>query len=173
MSELITGLLEYSRVGKTALKMEEVSLQDIVSDCISTLESRIVEEEAEVKVLSDLPKVYADRSLLRRALTNLLQNSLTYHKSGEHPSIKVYSDEQNGFVNLTVEDNGIGIESKFHERIFNIFQRLHTGDEYPGTRNWTGNRQEISCSYGGENVSLESEPGKGSRFTIKIEGASS
>ncbi|MGC9321963.1 MAG: sensor histidine kinase [Kosmotogaceae bacterium] len=110
-----------------------MSLKDIVSDCLSAFESRIVEEEAEVKVLSDLPKVYADRSLLRSALTNLLQNSLTYHKSGEHPSIKVYSDEQEGFVNLTVEDNGIGIESKFHERIFNIFQRLHTGDEYPGT----------------------------------------
>ncbi|MDD2334493.1 MAG: PAS domain S-box protein [Mesotoga sp.] len=172
MSELITGLLEYSRVGKAVLRREVVSLQDLVSDCISTLESRIVEEEAEVKVLSDLPDVYADRSLLRRALTNLLQNSLTYHKSGEHLVIKVYSDEQNGFVNLTVEDNGIGIESKFHERIFNIFQRLHTGDEYPGTGIGLAIVKKSVALMGGD-VSLESEPGKGARFTIKIKGASS
>jgi len=170
MSELITGLLEYSRVGKASLRREVVSLRDLVSDCISTLGSRVVEEEAEIKVISDLPKVYADRSLLRRALTNLLQNSLTYHKSGEHPEIRIYSNEQNGFVNLTVEDNGIGIEKKFHERIFNIFQRLHTGEEYPGTGIGLAIVKKSIALMGGE-VSLESEPDKGARFTIRIEGA--
>jgi signal transduction histidine kinase len=75
-------------------------------------------------------------------------------------------------VNLTVEDNGIGIESKFHERIFNIFQRLHTGDEYPGTGIGLAIVKKSVALMGGD-VSLESEPGKGARFTIKIKGASS
>ncbi|MBN2253720.1 MAG: PAS domain S-box protein [Kosmotogaceae bacterium] len=170
MSELITGLLEYSRVGRSALNLQVLSLQDIVSDCVSMLAGMIEEKRAEVTVLSDLPNVYADNSLLRRALTNLLQNSLTYHKSGECPVIKVYSDEHDGFVNLTVEDNGIGIENKFHERIFNIFQRLHTGDEYPGTGIGLAIVKKSIALMGGE-VSLESEPSKGARFTIRIKGA--
>ena len=169
MSDLIDGLLEYSRIGRSSIHLNELPLKSIVDDCIATLNRRIEEEGAEVSIITDLPTVYANQSLLKRAVTNLLQNALTYHNVGSRPIVKISSKHHKGWVFLTIEDNGIGIEDRYHERIFNVFQRLHTDEEFPGTGIGLSIVKKSVLLMGGD-VSLESIPGEGSKFTLKIKG---
>jgi len=170
MSELITGLLEYSKVGRSPLNLEIHSLKEIVDECVSTLSSRIEEEYASVQTGSEMPNVYVDRTLMKRAVINLLQNSLTYHKPEERAVVKIYSERRGEWVHLIVEDNGIGISQKFHERIFNIFQRLHSSEDFPGSGIGLAIVKKSITLMGGD-VSVQSVPGEGAKFIVKIKEA--
>ena len=97
---------------------------------------------------------------------NLIQNGIIYNESG-HPVINIWSEINEGFLLIHFEDNGIGIEPRFFNRIFEHFKRLHTQDKYQGTGLGLSLCKKMAVSYGGD-ISVKSAHGEGSTFTIKL-----
>lgn len=170
MSALIQNLLDYSRLGRAALNIERVSLAQAVDKALDTLASKVKEERGKVTVEGTLHFVEADAALLNRILVNLIENALTYHVPERPPEINISSMREDGYVFLTVKDNGIGIDRKFYKKIFEIFQRLHSAEDYPGTGIGLAIVRKCVDLMGGE-IFLESTPGEGSAFSIKLKEA--
>jgi len=152
------------------LKIEAVSLVHAVDKALDTLCSKIDEERGKITVEGTLHFVEADITLLNRVLANLIENALTYHAPERPPEINISSRREDGYVFLTIKDNGIGIDRKFHNKIFEIFQRLHSADDYPGTGIGLAIVRKCVDLMGGE-ISLESTPGEGSVFSVKLKEA--
>ncbi len=131
MAELIRDLLVYSRVGQRGETAVEVELERVVKDALETLQSEITAQSAAVDVAA-LPTVMGHRAELQRLFENLIGNAVKYRGDAE-PRVVIRCEERATELELSVEDNGIGIESEYSEQIFEIFQRLHGGGRYPGT----------------------------------------
>jgi light-regulated signal transduction histidine kinase (bacteriophytochrome) len=135
---LIQDLLSLSRVASHAKPFAPVDLADVARVVISDLEVRITERNGRVEA-GRLPVVFGDRGQLAQLLQNLIGNGLKFQKPGETPLVKVDAESValpgglGAVWNITVEDNGIGFDEKYSERIFQIFQRLHGRSEYEGT----------------------------------------
>ena len=114
-----------------------------------------------------MPVIQGDLTLTTHIFINLLENAIKYRKPNEPPLIDVGFEVKDQYVVVSVADNGIGIEPEYHEKIFNIFQRLHSQAEYPGTGIGLAAVKKAVQIMGGQ-VWVESEPGKGSVFKIKV-----
>ncbi|HZY79568.1 MAG TPA: ATP-binding protein [Cyclobacteriaceae bacterium] len=132
MRELINDLLSYSRLQKQDVVFEHVKLNDVVAEVLRDLDIQIKEKNA-VVVVEDLPEVIGNVLRLRQLFNNLVSNSLKYSKTDVAPHIQITMVEDDPNVVITVKDNGIGFEDKHKERIFGLFERLHTREKYPGT----------------------------------------
>lgn len=166
MRQIILDLLEYSRVGRMDYKIENVNLNELITDVISLNSTSIKESGAKVN-FGNLPVIEAAKIPLQRLFSNLIGNSLKYKKEGEKPVIEISAKELDSFWEFQVKDNGIGINKNFRDRIFVIFQRLHAKDEYTGTGIGLAICKKIAENHGG-NIWVESEPGKGSTFHLTI-----
>jgi len=168
MRSLITALLEYSRLTTKASPITEVGLTGIVNEVLSDLEVRIERTGGKVH-LGDLPVIEADPTQMRQLFQNLIGNALKFHKEGEQPFVKVSSSTMdNGDFQIVVEDNGIGFEEQYAEKIFSPFQRLHgRSSQYKGTGMGLAICRKIVERHGGT-ISAESEPGKGSTFIVRL-----
>ena len=167
MDRLIEDLLEYSRLGHTEPRFEPLSLNDIVDRVLGDLAVRIVAEEAVVKKAEHLPIVMGDSGLLMRIFSNLVDNALTFRKKGEAARIRIDWAETPGTWEISVADEGIGIDSCHHEKIFEIFLRLHDQETYPGTGIGLAAVRRSAELMGGT-VKVQSELGAGSRFTVVL-----
>ena len=164
MQALINDLLEYSRVTKYK-RFEPVDLEEVLKVILSHLQTAVEEKQAQITCHS-LPKVMADPLMIGQVFQNLIGNALKY-RGREPPKIHISAEkEENQFI-LSVKDNGIGISSEHLERIFVIFQRLHSRDEYEGTGIGLAIAQKIVHQHGGK-IWVESEPGKGSTFYFTL-----
>ncbi|MDD5369093.1 MAG: MASE3 domain-containing protein, partial [Anaerolineaceae bacterium] len=138
MQEMVSGLLEYSRVTTRAQPFEPVDLNQVTSEVISDLELRIDQETAQVEVVT-LPAVEADPLQMRQLLQNLISNALKFHRDGVAPVVRVSGcvepgdNGEDATVHIRVEDNGIGFDERFVERIFQPFQRLVGQSEFEGS----------------------------------------
>ena len=131
MQTLINDLLTYSRVGSEARPVEPVDFNQVLSQVLDNLKASIDETGATV-THGDLPVVDGDGPQMVQLLQNLISNSIKYQ--GEHsPQIHVDAERIDGEWQFSIQDNGIGIEPQYSDRIFGIFERLHVRDEYPGT----------------------------------------
>jgi signal transduction histidine kinase len=170
MQKLIEGLLAYSRVTTKAQPFEPVNLSAIACDVLSDLEVRIQNSGGRVQV-GDLPTIYADPLQIRQLLQNLIANALKFHKEKQPPVVKVSADtSDNGereFCRVTVEDNGIGFDEKYAERIFGVFERLHGRQEYEGSGIGLSVCRRIVERHGGT-ITAKSVPGEGATFTIDL-----
>jgi PAS domain S-box-containing protein len=167
MQSLLTGLLDYSRVTTKAEPFKEVDLSDIISEVLSDLEVRIVKTGGEVHV-GDLPVISADPTQMRQLFQNLIGNALKFHKPGEKPMVQVRSlSNTDSGCQIVVEDNGIGFDEQYRERIFAPFQRLHGRSEYEGTGMGLAICKKIVERHGGS-ITAKSTPGKGSTFLIML-----
>ena len=167
MARLIDDLLNYARLGRKALVIQPVELSGLLVQIKQNLANQIATSGAEVVIKEDLPTVPGDWSLLSQIFGNLINNALVYHKPGVPPRIIVScSTEARHFI-LSVADNGIGIPFEHHEKIFNVFQRLHTDEQYPGTGIGLSLVKK-SAEMLGANVWVESQPGVGSTFYIEL-----
>jgi signal transduction histidine kinase/CHASE1-domain containing sensor protein len=130
MRSLLDDLLTYSRVGRSEIKITPVPLMEVLTEIQSRLSSVIEEEGAEL-TFDELPTVKGDQTLLTQLLQNLVGNGIKFH--GDAPP-KVYVSAETGtnFWTISVSDNGIGIEPQFADKVFQMFQRLHGSDAYPG-----------------------------------------
>ncbi len=170
MGSLIDDLLEYSRTGRNAMRPRAVELAPIIDGLRSTFGERIAETGALIRVLGPLPSLLGDPSLLGQILSNLLENALTYHSGQRSPEINISAQRRGNQILLSVSDNGIGIPPEFHEKIFQVFQRLHDQEEYPGTGIGLAIVVKAAHLMNGR-VELESTPGEGSRFTVMLPAA--
>ena len=165
MKTLINDLLKYSRVGTRGKPFTKTDMNVVIRQVITNLSSSL--EESGVKVdLSHLPDINADESQMIQLFQNLVSNAIKFRGQVD-PFVKINSSESDEALTFTIEDNGIGIEPRFHDRIFVIFQRLHTPDKYPGTGIGLSVCKKIVDRHHGE-IKLESESGKGTKFKIVL-----
>jgi PAS domain S-box-containing protein len=161
MRELLQGLLDYSRVGSQGKPFEPVAGDFVLEQALANLQVAIQESHATVQH-TVLPMVWGDRTQLVQLFQNLIGNAIKFH-DGRAPEVEVGAVRQGEQWELWVRDNGIGIESQYQERIFTIFQRLHTRDRYPGTGIGLAVCKRIVERHGGR-IWVESTPGEGSTF---------
>jgi signal transduction histidine kinase len=167
MDSLIQDLLAYGRLSHEQIAPEPILLPEVVSDVLKQLAMEIRERRAEVRVEEPLPRVRAHRVTLGQVLTNLVTNALKFVAPGTEPRVRLRAERRDGRVRLWVEDNGIGVDPRHHERIFRVFERLHRVEDYPGTGIGLAIvRKGMERMEGAAGV--ESEPGRGSRFWIEL-----
>lgn len=166
MSTLISDLLTYSRVGTRGLAFEKIEMASALQEAINNLKKTIQENEAEI-THDELPVVIGDRMQLVQLLQNLAANAIKFRKKETHPQIHVSARRRNLEWIFGVHDNGIGIEPRFFERIFTIFQRLHTKEEYAGTGVGLAICRRIAERHGGR-IWIESKLGEGSSFYFTL-----
>ena len=165
MQRLIRDLLSYSRVDARSLPFTRIPFLDIVRDAVTLLESSLRDSGGRV-TWDELPVVMGDRSQLVQLIQNLVGNGLTYH--GDKPPHIHLSAERSGQEWIfSVRDNGIGIDPKYREQIFEIFKRLHDQKEYPGTGIGLAVCRRVVNRHGGR-IWVESELGHGSTFHFTI-----
>jgi len=167
MGRLIDDLLRYSRLERPAVQLQTINPLAVLGKAIKTLTERIAESGAEIAIPEDMPVAYGDATLLEQIFTNLLGNALTYRRSEGTPRIQIGATVRHGYVVIEVSDNGIGIAPEYQEKIFNMFQRLHSYEEYPGTGIGLAIVRKSANLMNGQ-VWVESELGHGSRFFVKL-----
>jgi signal transduction histidine kinase len=176
MQILIKDLLTFSRVTSKAQPFVSVNIKSTVEEVLSDLEVTIERMRGTVKV-GDLPEIEADPLQMRQLFQNLIGNALKFHKRDEPPIVKVYSEYIQGLntsdgpgkklCHIAIEDNGIGFDEKYTERIFTVFQRLHGRSEYEGTGLGLAVCRKIVERHGGV-ITAQSSPGNGAIFLITL-----
>jgi light-regulated signal transduction histidine kinase (bacteriophytochrome) len=162
---LIKDLLEYSRISAKGQIFKPANCAVSLEQALSNLRAALDENSAEV-TYDPLPVVMGEAAQLTRLFQNLIGNAIKFH-STEPLKIHISAHQEKNEWIFSVRDNGIGIDSKQVERIFVIFQRLHTRQEYPGTGMGFAICKRIVERHGGY-IRVESEPGKGSTFFFTI-----
>lgn len=167
MDTLISDLLAYSRISRSDLPLGRVDLNGVVAEARSALAETIRTSQAQVTVKGPLPPIFGHRTTLVQVATNLLANAVKFVALGVRPEVCVRAEERDGFVRLWVEDNGIGIASEHKQRIFNVFERLHGEETYPGTGIGLAIVRKGIERTGGR-VGVDSQLGRGSRFWVDL-----
>jgi len=165
MRALIQGLLQYSRVGTHAQPFEPIDCEAVFENAITNLKI-IIADSGAVVTHDPLPEVLADSTQLIQLFQNLIGNAIKF-RTDKRPEVHVVANAENGCWRFSVRDNGIGVAPEHQERIFLIFQRLHTRDERPGTGMGLAICKKIVERHGGR-IWVESELGKGSVFYFTI-----
>ncbi len=166
MRQIIVDLLEFSRAGKSEESRVEIDLNHLVDDVVA-LQKNIIDEKNAVVRKKDLPVVKGYKSMLLQVFQNLINNALKYSKPDQPPEITISCESLNGSWNISISDNGIGIEEKYFEQIFKIFNRLHPKDVYEGTGLGLAIVKKVIEPLGGS-IWVESEIGIGSTFFITL-----
>jgi len=167
MGTLIEDLLLYARTSRAACAAVPVPLAPLVQQLSSVFRERIAACGARLDIVEPLATPLGDPTLLGQILNNLVDNALTYRCRQGTPLIRISAQRAGEDVLLRVTDNGIGIEPEYHEKIFQVFQRLHSSDEYPGTGLGLAIVAKAARAMGGE-VGIESALGRGSTFTVRL-----
>ena len=167
---LVTDLLAYSRLGRAQLPLSVIDLKSVVTESLRQLSSDIEACQAKVDVMEQMPSILGDKTTLRQIVTNLLSNAIKFVSQGVRPKVRVWAErKEDGYVRLSVEDNGIGIEDKYQNSIFGVFERLHGVETYGGT----GIGLAIvarSCKRIGGRFGVDSRPAHGSCFWAEFRG---
>ena len=168
MSIQIKSLLEYSRIGQSKSK-QFTDCNLLVTNIIQSLSNSIEKSKAEIEV-SDLPNLILFKMEFQSIFQNLISNAIKYVPQGRKPRIKIWAVKDTQHWKFAIQDNGIGISEYNYEKIFIVFQRLHTQTEYQGTGIGLAHCKKVVEMHKG-NIWLESEPGAGTTFyfTINIE----
>ncbi|MEM7578834.1 MAG: PAS domain-containing protein [Cyanobacteria bacterium P01_A01_bin.80] len=175
MQVLIEDLLTLSRITTRAQPFIDVNLSRVTQEVLSDLEIRIAQTGARIEI-GELPIIKADPLQMRQLLQNLISNALKFHCEQQPLLIKIYSKNYSKNANqqlnyeycqIIVEDNGIGFDEKYLDRIFNVFQRLHGRTEYEGTGMGLAICRKIVERHQGS-ITAKSEPGKGASFIVTV-----
>ena len=166
MGELIDDLLSFSRTGRAQMHREPIPLGPLVDECRRELEPETRGREIEWRI-GELPEVEADRALLRQVLANLLGNAVKYSRKQAVARIEVSARREGEEIVVGVRDNGAGFDMKYADKLFGVFQRLHTEAEFEGTGIGLANVHRIVVRHGGR-VWAEGEVGKGAAFYFSL-----
>lgn len=170
MQQMITDLLSYSRVGKELSPFAKISGARVVKSAIENLKAAM--EESDVKIMvKSLPEFYGHEGQMVQLFQNLIGNAIKFRRNGS-PEILITSETVGDSYIFSVEDNGIGVDARYVDRIFLVFQRLHPLNQYPGTGIGLSICKRIVEHHGGR-IWVESVAGKGSRFRFSIPRAPS
>ncbi|MEU6404259.1 ATP-binding protein [Streptomyces sp. NPDC046985] len=166
MQVLINDLLAFSRIGRLHDTQEEVDLSTLVDKTLDTLSISIEESGARV-TRDELPTLVGDSTQLGMLWQNLISNAVKFRAPDRAPEIRITAAQEEGRWRFTVADNGIGIDSEYADRIFVIFQRLHTKDRYPGSGIGLAMCKKIVEHHGGA-IALEPGAGPGTRISFTL-----
>ena len=168
MRALINDLLNLSRAGKVTDEFAAVDIDEVIATVKADSAELIRAKGGVVKVEGPLPMVWGDRIRIGQLFGNLVSNGLKYHK-GDGPTVEVGAmpDGPKGWATLYVKDDGIGIDPQFHAKVFQLFRRLHTREEYEGTGAGLAICQKIVQAHGGR-IWVEGAPGVGSTFFLTL-----
>jgi PAS domain S-box-containing protein len=171
MDRLILDLLEYSRVGRLDRPLAPLPLGEVAEMAAQSLALAASEADATIAIAPHLPMVNANREELVRVMLNLIGNAIKYRHPERRPEVRIGGERRDGDVLVWVSDNGIGIAPQYFDRIFRIFQRLHSRDQYDGTGIGLAVCKKIIERHGGR-IWIESEPDHGSTFLFTLRGVS-
>ena len=166
MQSLINNLLTLSRITTKAQPFVQVNLADVVRGVMADLELHVERAGGRVEA-GDMPSIDADPTQMRQLLQNLINNALKFHEPENKPVVKIHSQLMNETCKITVEDNGIGFDEKYLDRIFAVFQRLHGRGQYDGTGVGLTICQKIAERHGGS-ITAKSTPGQGATFIVTL-----
>lgn len=167
MNQLIDDLLDYSRLERSQLTKEKINLQSLINTIASIYKNDLDEGKCDLKINIPEVELFADEKGLTIALRNLIENAIKFTKARPHPAIEIGLAEQPTSWIIHVKDNGIGFDMKYHQRIFEIFQRLHRAEDFKGTGIGLAMVNKAMQRMHGR-VWAESILGKGSTFYLEI-----
>jgi signal transduction histidine kinase len=165
MDRLISAILNLTREGRREFQPVLIETRELIENIVSTMAHQAAEAEAEIRI-EPLPEIVSDRLALEQIFSNLIDNALKYLKKGVPGDITVRGRKKLGFVIFEIADNGRGIDSKDHQRIFDLFRRAGTQDR-PGQGIGLAHVRALVRRLGGT-MTVASELGKGSTFTITL-----
>ena len=166
MQKLLNDLLEYSRIKSQSEQNEPVDATALLGQAVANLKQLLTENTALV-TNDDLPVINADEAQMIRVFQNLIENAVKFQKKTELPQIHISCTKQDNMYRFSVADNGIGIEKQYHDKVFVVFQRLHSVKDYPGTGIGLSICKRIIERHGGT-IWFESEVGEGTTFYFTI-----
>jgi len=167
MSKLIEDLLAFSRVTTKPAVTSNVDLNEVLADTTADIEERIKREHGKVVIKSKLPVVCADETHMRQLFQNLISNALKFHATDRDPVIEIGYTSDDDYHKISVKDNGIGIDDKYQQKIFAVFQRLHAKQAFEGTGIGLAVCKKIVERYNGS-IEVTSKLNKGTIFTVKL-----
>jgi signal transduction histidine kinase len=166
MDMLIEDALNYTRVLRSDTKLTTVRLNRLVRHLVATYPGW-QPPQAAVEIEGELPPVLGHEAFLTQCISNLISNGVKFVAPGVAPRIRIWAEALDNKVRIYVEDNGIGISPKDHERIFRMFERINGANQYEGTGIGLAVARKAAERMGGS-VDFESQPGKGSKFWIEM-----
>lgn len=165
MAQLIDDLLSYSRLERRSLAVSQVDVRNLVETVLAQMQPAQVYPQTTIAVNVEPTQVRADADALALVLRNLIDNALKFSANGQAPRVEIGGESSAECYRLFVRDNGVGFDMQYQERIFDIFQRLHRSEEYPGTGIGLAIvRKALQRMHG--RVWVESQPGQGATFTV-------
>lgn len=167
MGLLIDDLLAFSKLGRKALSMDRIDMNELVNEAIEDVRAGSQGMQVEV-IVRDLPAATGDRVLLRQAWINLISNGFKYSSKRDRPAVEIGSQPgENGAVVYFVRDNGVGFDMQYYDKLFGVFQRLHRAEEFPGTGVGLAIVQRVVARHGGR-AWAEAAPDEGATFFFSI-----
>jgi signal transduction histidine kinase len=167
MNELINDLLSFSRISRQEIRLTPVNIQELAQRIFREALINSNNPNAELVFREPLPVTMGDIPMIKQLLINLISNALKFTSMREKACIEIGAKEKNRHIEYYVKDNGIGFNMKYVHKLFNVFQRLHNNDEFPGTGIGLAIVKRIALKHGG-NVRAESQPGKGATFYFEL-----
>ncbi|RVT75435.1 GHKL domain-containing protein [Flavobacterium sufflavum] len=165
MGTLIDDLLAFSRLGRKEILKTEVDMNKLIESVINEMNKSIT-HKAKINA-ANLHEVNADYSLLHQVMFNLVSNAIKYSSKGENPIVKISSEEKNGEIIFSINDNGVGFDMKYSDKLFGVFQRLHSYEEFKGTGVGLAIVHRIINKHGGK-VWAEGIVNKGATFHFSL-----
>ncbi|WP_149195845.1 sensor histidine kinase [Luteimonas suaedae] len=173
MSALIDDLLVYSRLGRSALRLQLVDMQSLVAETRAMLDANNAADKPGHRIewrIGPLPVVTGDENMLRQVWLNLLGNAVKYSRDREPAVIEIGCVRDDGNHRFHVRDNGAGFDMKYADKLFGVFQRLHAVDEFPGTGIGLASVRRVLVRHGGR-IWAEAAPGEGATFHFILSAA--
>lgn len=167
MGKLIDDLLAFSRLGRMEINMTRLHMEDLINDVWKEIQIINPGRKLVLKINNINPRSWGDRSLIRQVYSNLLSNAVKYTKFNKETSIEAGSYQEGREDVYYVRDNGVGFDMNYYDKLFGVFQRLHSSDEYEGTGVGLAIVQRIIHRHGGR-VWAEGEEGKGATFYFTL-----
>jgi len=166
MGQLIDDLLAFSRLGRAELTASQIDMHDLVEPLVAEVHRRDKHAAVEFDI-QPLAPAWGDAALLQQVWINLVANAVKYSSKREQPRIRIWSDAGTGENVYSVADNGAGFDMQYYDKLFGVFQRLHSADDFPGTGVGLAIVQRIVARHGGR-VWAEAEPDRGATFHFAL-----
>ncbi|RPI19516.1 MAG: PAS domain S-box protein [Ignavibacteriae bacterium] len=168
MSKLINDLLAFSRTSRREVSLSKLNINEIIYSALAQLCSYTDDEDIEIDIKDDIPDATGDKNMVQLVYVNLLSNALKFSSTREKQKIEVGACEKGNEIVYYVKDNGVGFNMKYYDKLFGVFQRLHSEDEFEGTGVGLALVQKIIQKHGGK-VWAESKLNKGTAFYFTLE----
>jgi light-regulated signal transduction histidine kinase (bacteriophytochrome) len=168
MGQLIDDLLSFSRTGKSELQKRTINMTEIAKATLKELMSS--QKNSKIKVtIKEMPEAFADYNLISLVYTNLISNAIKYSATKETPKITIGASEMNGEIVYYIKDNGVGFDMQYYNKLFGVFQRLHSAEEFEGTGVGLALANRIITRHGGR-IWAEAKENEGATFYFTLNG---